>query len=373
MSLGHMPEAEKMFLKASELRPDFADPLFNLAIIRQHQVTDDAEASRVRAMLDKPGLAPGDREQLLFTLGKIYDDCGRYDEAFDCFRQANQLRNAGVKYDAKAVEKLTAGIIEVFSKEFLSQPFAFGSDSKSPLFIVGMPRSGTTLLASMLSNHPAIGTAGELSTLGDLAAQLGQGPGSGVAYPAAARQISAAEADRLTTGYEKRLRREAGPEKIHVIDKNPLNFRQVGLIAMLFPQARIIHCTRQALDTCVSNYFQRFPLFLDYAFDLRNIGHFYSQYARLMEHWRTVPGLKMMEASYEDAILRTEQTARAMLDFMGLEWDARCLAPHTNRSPVETASQWQVRQPIYQRALERWRHYEKHLGPLREAMGKWGQ
>ena len=155
-----------------------------------------------------------------------------------------------------------------------------------------------------------------------------------------------------------------------MIDKNPLNFRHLGLITLLFPQARILHCTRQPLDTCLSNYFQRFPLHLDYCFDLRNIGHFFGQYARLMEHWRTIPNLKMFEVRYEDMILRTEATARAALEFLGLEWDERCLTPHTNRYAVETASQWQVRQPIYQRSLERWRHYEKHLGALRSFLEK---
>jgi hypothetical protein len=137
---------------------------------------------------------------------------------------------------------------------------------------------------------------------------------------------------------------------------------------MLFPEARILHCTRDPLDTCLSNYFTRFSLTLDYSFDLRNIGHFYREYARFMEHWRTIPELKLMDVSYEDMILKTEPTARAVLDFLGLEWDARCLAPHTNPSPVETASQWQVRQPIYHNSLERWRHYEKYLDPLNEAL-----
>ena len=133
---------------------------------------------------------------------------------------------------------------------------------------------------------------------------------------------------------------------------------------MLFPQARILHCTRHPLDTCLSNYFQRFPLYLDYCFDLQNIAHFYGEYARLMKHWRTIPSLNLIEVRYEDMILHTEQTARGALDFLGLEWDERCVAPHTNPCLVETASQWQVRQPIYDRALERWRHYEKYLGPL---------
>jgi tetratricopeptide (TPR) repeat protein len=366
MSIGNMPEAERMFAKASELKPDFPDPLFNLSIIRRHGDMDAAEVKSIQTLLVKPGIASNEKEQLYFALGKIYDDCGRYDEAFECFRQANQIRNAGVKYAAALVEKMTSGIIEVFGKDFLSHPFAHASESQSPIFIIGMPRSGTTLLASILSNHPAVGMAGELPTIPDLALHLGEWVGGGEVYPAASRHIPPAVATRLIAEYEQRLRRDVGSDKAYVIDKNPLNFSHLGLISHLFPNARIIHCLRHPLDTCLSIYFQRFPLRLDFAFDLRNIGHFYREYARLMDHWRMVPTLKMMEVSYEDTVLRTEQTARAMLDFLGLEWDPRCLAPHTNPSPVETASQWQVRQPIYQQALGRWRHYEKHLAPLQE-------
>jgi hypothetical protein len=197
--------------------------------------------------------------------------------------------------------------------------------------------------------------------------------GSGVGYPQAARHLTADLAARLTKDYEQELRRNCGWNVPYVIDKNPLNFVNLGFIAMLFPKARIIHCVRDPLDTCLSNYFQRFPLFLDYSFDLRNVGHFYLEYARLMNHWRTIPRLKLMDVSYEAMILNTEQTARQALDFIGLEWDERCLAPHTNSYAVENASQWQVRQPIYKHSMERWRHYEKHLAQLRGRLQSAGQ
>jgi hypothetical protein len=197
---------------------------------------------------------------------------------------------------------------------------------------------------------------------------LGEMVKDGTSYPQAARHLTPVVASQIIAGYEKRLRRDARPDAAHVIDKNPLNFRYLGFIAMLFPQARIIHCTRDPLDTCLSNYFTRFPLSLDYSFDLRNLGHFYREYTRLMEHWRKIPSLKFLNVSYEDLILKTEPAARRLLDFLGLPWDARCLTPHTNPNPVETASDWQVRQPIYRQSLERWRHYEKQLGPLKEAL-----
>ena len=370
---GDMTAAGQMFLKAVELKPDFPDPLFNLVNIRQYRNAADADLKSVKKLLHQPGAATADQEQLYFALGKIYDDCGLYDEAFASYQRANRIRNARVSYDAQAVTNLTDGVIEVFNQDFLAQPFAFASESHAPIFIVGMPRSGTTLVASILSNHPSIASAGELPTITNFTARLLELTSSGVGYPQAARHLTADLATRLASDYEQELRRNCGWNVPYVIDKNPLNFVNLGFIAMLFPKARIIHCVRDPLDTCLSNYFQRFPLFLDYSFDLRNVGHFYLEYARLMNHWRTIPRLKLMDVSYEAMILNTEQTARQALDFIGLEWDERCLAPHTNPYAVENASQWQVRQPIYKHSMERWRHYEKHLAQLKGRLQSAGQ
>jgi tetratricopeptide (TPR) repeat protein len=367
-TIGNMPEAEKMFRKACALKPDFPDPWFNLANIHKYQDPENSEAKNIIRLLEKPGTPANAIEILSFALGKIYDDCGCHDEAFECFKLANQLRNASVAYNPDAVVKTTDDIIHIFTRDFVAQPFASASVSRSPLFIVGMPRSGTTLLANILSHHPAIGTAGELPAIIEFAPGLAELAKKGLPYPQAVKDLSSADATRLINDYEQRLKRDIRSDAIYIIDKNPLNFRHLGLIARLFPQARMIHCTRSPMDTGLSNYFVRFPLNLDYSFDLRNIGHFYFEYARLMEHWRQVLPRKLMEISYEEMILNTEQTARRALEFLGLEWDERCLSPHTNPCAVETASQWQVRQPIYRHALERWRHYEKHLAPLKDAL-----
>jgi len=372
MNKGRMKEAEEMFLKALALKPDYANSLYNLTSIRKYRDADHADVEHIQALLSKPGISLDDQECLYFSLGKIYDDCGLYDEAFECYRQANQIRNATVSYNPDMVVGYINRLMEVFSKEFLGRPFAFTPDSRSPLFIVGMPRSGTTLMASILSNHRSIGTAGELPTINEITLRLPGLIGNGIPYPQAAEHITPAIASPLIHHYEKRLRRDAGLEVPHVIDKHPLNFRHLGFISMLFPKARVIHCSRHPLDTGLSNYFQRFSSQYDYSYDLRNIGHFYGEYSRLMEHWRQALPMRMIEVSYEDMIMNTEPMARKVLDSLGLEWDDRCLAPHTNPYAVETASNWQARQPIYTQSAERWRWYEKYLIPLRQALADCG-
>lgn len=368
LNKGDLEQAESMFLRALELKPDFPDAVFELTCIRKYESIDHPDVKNIRSLLRKPRASLFERDCLYFSLGKIYDDCGHYDEAFACYRLANQMRNRSVSYDPVKVAELTNSIIEVFSKELLAQPFEFVPDKPSPLFIVGMPRSGTTLIAQILSNHHGIGTAGELPTILDFLPQLPRLIGNGAPYPETARHLTPLIIAGLRNEYLIRLRRDAGSAVSRVIDKHPFNFRHLGLIAMLFPKARIIHCTRHPLDTGLSNYFQRFRLSYDYSFDLRNIGHFYGEYARIMEHWRRVLPSALIEVSYEDVITNTEQIVRKTLDSLGLEWDGRCLAPHTNPSTVYTASKWQVRQPIYRESVGRWRHYEKHLTSLKEML-----
>jgi tetratricopeptide (TPR) repeat protein len=319
-------------------------------------------------LLANPGVQPGNKSPLYFSLGKIYDECGQYDEAFECYREANLIFNSMVSYNADAVTEMTGRIMKVFNNDFLAEPFPFKSDSRSPLFIVGMPRSGTTLAASILSNHPRIATAGELETINDFTLHLPEMVEDEIPYPEAAKHLTPGIATRFMDDYHKRLRRDAGADAWFVIDKYPFNFRHLGLIAMLFPESRIIHCTRHPLDIGLSNYFQQFSLHFAYSFDLENIGHFYGEYARLMEHWRKVLPMRIIDISYEEMVMDTEKVAREALELLGLDWDERCLAPHTNPCAIETASQWQVRQPIYSQSVGRWRYYDKYLASLKERL-----
>ena len=310
-----------------------------------------------------------DMEILYFALGKIYDHCDYYDQAFEYYRHANMLRNSNIIYNAYRVDEMTRNIQNVFTSDFLLSSSTFGSDDEAPVFIVGMPRSGTTLMASILSNHPSIETAGELMAIAESAAHLPNLARKGLPYPQVLRHMSPIIASHMIQKYQQKLRANVNTNARYVIDKYPLNFRYLGFIAMLFPKSHVIHCTRHPLDTCLSTYFQRFPLDYDYSFDMENIAHCYGEYLRIMDHWRKVLPIRLIDVRYEDMVADTEQTARRALEFLGLDWDARCLAPHTNPCAVETASNWQVRQPVYGYAVGRWRHYERHLTRLKGLMG----
>ncbi len=366
---GALAEAEKMFVRALELRPDYPDALFELTKLRKYHDPEHEDIQRLKRLMARPGLAAHDREYLLFTLGKMHDQCGRYDDAFDFYRQANELASAGVTYNPRSVSQNTDAIIDVFSHEFLDQPRPDSSESSAPIFVVGMPRSGTTLLASILSNHPAIGTAGELPTIIQFTSQLAELVGREAKYPQAARNLTDPMTQKLAARYLARLRRDLGPDIPFVVDKHPINFRHLGLITLLFPRATILHCVRDPLDTCLSNFFQRFPPDYNFSFALESIGHYFREYTRLIEHWRRALPKPIIDVRYEDMVADTERIARTILDRMGLSWDERCLTPHTNPYPIETASNWQVRQPIYGDSVARWKHYEKHLAPLRRILG----
>ncbi len=363
---GDVQKAELAFLEALALKPDYPKALYNLVHSRTNHTVDCETITYIQSLLLDP--LRGDAEYLHFSLGKIYDDCKLYDEAFECYRQANQICNAKIHYDPVRLSNVTRSITETFTREFLTQSFSFASHSQQPLFIIGMPRSGTSLIASVLSNHPAIATAGELPTMAGFTLRLQNLLGNSGSYPQAAKHVPPVVASKLIDDYEKRLRRDAGPDVPYIIDKHPMNFWHLGFINMLFPQARVIHCIRHPLDTCLSNFAQCFERDYDYAFDLHNIAHYYGEYTNMMEHWRkNLPG-RMIEVEYEDVVMNTEEAVRRLLDSIGVAWNDLCLSPHTNPFAVGTASRWQVRQPIYKKSVNRWQHYERHLGPLKDIL-----
>ncbi len=365
-SQGRFEAATQALERALELRPDFAEAVAGIAVSKAYR-EGDPEISRIEGLLADRDLAEAPRINLEFTLGKIYDDLGRYDEAFAHFRAANRLKDAEMGFDAAANAALVRRLRDTFDADFLAPRRGWGVSSGLPVFVLGMPRSGTTLVEQILASHPEVFGAGELRTMRDIVEGLPSRLGTETPFPECAALIDEAGAAALGGAYLSALR-EHSAEAARITDKMPHNFLRLGLIALLLPDARIVHCRRDPLDTCLSCYFQHFGSPYEFAYDLENLGAYYRDYEALMAHWGEVLPGAMLELQYEDLVADQEGVSREIVAFCGLEWDDRCLAFHDTLRPVRTASQWQVRQPLFASSLGRWRHYEKHLGPLRAAL-----
>lgn len=298
--------------------------------------------------------------------GLLLADQGDYDAAFAHFQRANTSRPN--HFDPAGHTALIDAIVEAFSEEALGRLPVASHAFRLPVFVVGMPRSGTTLVEQIIASHPEAEGVGELSDINRLAHRLPQRLRVREPYPGCIRHLDRGTADQLAETYNARLRSLA-PKASRVVDKLPHNFLHLGLIDRLFPAARVIHCRRDPVDTCLSCYFQNFYGTHDYARDLTYLGHYYREYERLMEHWRKVLRIPMLEVQYEELVEDPERVSREIIGFLGLDWDDACLRFYETRRTVHTASVTQVRQPIYKSSTGRWRKYEKHLGPLLEALG----
>lgn len=297
---------------------------------------------------------------LHFALGKGYDDLLEFDVAFAHYHRGNQICRRRRDYRPADSEDLVQRIIEVFTQPFIAELRAHGSPSATPVFIVGMPRSGTTLVEQVFASHPLATGAGELGFFLSLAVYLPAMLQSTSKYPECCKLLDQNTAHQITAQYSGLLHRYSA-SALRISNKMPANFFYLGLIKALFPYARVVHCQRDPGDVCLSIYFQYFQEQHAYAWDLDDIAHYYSQYQRLMAHWQQVLPGEILSVQYEQVVGDLETASRGLLDFCGLEWDPRCLEFHHTRREVKTASYSQVRQPLYQSSLQRWRRYAHHL------------
>jgi tetratricopeptide (TPR) repeat protein len=364
--LGRFDEARSCFERALELDPELPEAYGGLAILGA-RAGDEEQLRRLRAVLADPGHPAAARISAGFALGKLLDNADRCDEAFPCFFQANSLHRqllsaSGTRYDRGAFRQYIEGLIETCTPELYATPEHDGNLSELPVFVVGMPRSGTSLIEQIAASHSRVAGAGELPDIGHIVELVQADVQEG-------REQDPDLALGLADGYVARLQ-QIGRGAERVIDKMPDNILGLGLVALLFPQARIVFCRRDPRDTCLSCYFQPFNLRFAWDTDLADCGSRALQIERLAEHWRHSLPLRMLTINYEAMVADLEGESRRLIEFLGLDWEPTCLDFHETERPVLTASGWQVRQPLFTRSVGRWRKYERHLGPLLEVLAQ---
>ncbi len=361
---GQFAQAQELFERVLAADPKFALAYCSIAAHRRMTRDDVAWLQGARALL-ATRLPVADELQLRYALGKYFDEVGDYAEAFSSYQQANELnKRCGGSYDDVHLTTLVGRIINRCDGAFVRSARTAACASEEPVFIIGMPRSGTSLTEQILASHPAVFGAGEVAFWDRAFATLEESAPRD-------EQLALCLTD-MAQEYLRRVRgrADAAPgitdEAPRFTDKMPANFFYVGLIHAAFPRARIIHMQRHPLDTCVSVYFQNFFNVSPYANDLNHLAHYYGQYQRIMAHWRSVlPAHALLEVPYEELVQEPERWTRRMLDFIGLPWDPQCLQFYQTERAVITASKWQVRQTINTASVQRWRNYGEYLAPLR--------
>jgi tetratricopeptide (TPR) repeat protein len=327
---------------------------------------DDEAIGFARRQLDDPSFPAAGRRELYFLLGKIHEKRGDYDEAFAAYRAANET--AGEPYDAEAYRRRIDELMEVYSRENLHRYARSTLTLEDPVFIVGMPRTGSTLAERIIDAHPAARGLGEIPPMNRITRTLSLTIGSAMPYPQCVRELTAPIADKIGTGYVEAVRKKARPAK-RAVDKYLPNFENLGLLSLILPKAHIIECRRNPMDACLSCFAEPLhPSGHPWASRLENLGAHHRQYERLMNHWKHALDVPILEVSYEDLTADPEAVSRRIIEFIGLPWDDQCLRYYELKRPIMTLSREQVNQPVYRHAVNRAERFAPHLKPLKQAL-----
>jgi len=357
--LGRQEDAIAHYEQALATKPDYAEAHRNLTKIKPKQ----EQVSIIEKLLNRPSISETDAIHYHFALGNIFSDVKTFNKAFEHYNKANILKRKAIIYDSQKYTAYVDRLIEAYSKGYFQKITACGSDSELPVFIVGMPRSGTTLVEQIVSSHPQVYGAGELASFERFEEAIAKQFKASDPYPECMPLCNESITHKFSKKYLEELRKYSHDAK-RITDKMPVNFTRIGLIKTLFPKARIIHCQRNALDTCTSNFLNYFAVGNEYSFDLSELGQYYLDYERLMAHWGSLFPSEILGVQYEELVMNQEKISRQLIEYIRLEWDDRCLDFHKNKRAVNTFSSMQVRQPIYTHSMNRWKHYEKQLAPL---------
>jgi tetratricopeptide (TPR) repeat protein len=361
---GKFDDAMVQYERALAIRPDYAEAHLNRSELKRFH-RGDPDLAALETLARQDDLSADKALYIHFALAKALEDTGDYARAFENLRDGNAMKRSQLNYKEKTVLELFQRISDVFNGSLLGRFQGQGELSSVPIFVIGMPRSGSTLIEQILASHPQIHGAGELTAIEKMESSglfnAGDPP---LPYPESISALDGPAFQRLGQSYLARLPKVANGE-IRVVDKLLGNFLHVGLIRLMLPNARIIHSVRHPIDTCVSCYSKLFTNGLYFTYDLAELGRYYRGYSELMAHWRSVlPPGAMLDVAYEDVVDDLEGQARRLIDYCGLPWNDGCINFHKSTRPVKTASAVQVRQPLFRSSLQRWRNYEAGLGPL---------
>ena len=372
-TLGRRDEAIAYYRQAEVCRSGFGDAYWSLANLKTYRFTEE-EFQRLRALQSAPGIAVVDRYHLHFALGKALEDRQQYAEAFHYYELGNALRRDNSNYRPEIIENNTRQQIEVCTAAFFASRSDCGTPERDPIFIIGLPRSGSTLVEQILASHSQVEGTQELPNVQQLVANLrGRDPDlNNPRYPRILADLQAEECLRLGEQYlgDTRAYRMGKPDPVpFFIDKMPNNFRHLGLIRLMLPNAKIIDARREPLACCFSNLKQLYARGQEFTYSIEDIARYYRTYLQLMQHWNAVLPGWILRVQHEDVVEDLQGSVRRILDFCELEFEPQCLEFHKTVRSVRTASSEQVRQPIYREGLDQWKHFEPWLDPLKQALG----
>ncbi|MEX2125306.1 MAG: sulfotransferase [Woeseia sp.] len=368
-TVGRLDEGISAYRKSIELNPAAGEAYWSLANLKTFRFTDE-DIEEMRKQLLPEGGDPDNRAHFAFALGKAFEDRGNFDESFEHYRRGNEIRYKLQRYNARANAVNAARQIRTLDREFFAARRGWGCPAQGPIFIVSLPRAGSTLLEQILASHSQVEGTAELPDIIAISRRLGQksrkNPASN--YPEILADLSAEQVRELGESYMSttQVQRRGKP---FFIDKMPNNFQHIGLIHLILPNAKIIDARRHPMAGCFSCFKQLFARGQTFTYDLTNLGRYYRDYVRLMDHWEEVLPGRVHRVQYEDMVDDTEAQIRAVLDYCGLDFEEQCLRFYETDRAIRTPSAEQVRKPVYKEGLEHWRNYEKHLGPLKEALG----
>ncbi len=362
-TMGQTEEAIASYRKCIEAKPDRGEVYWSLANLKTYKLSDD-DIKEMQVQVAKEGLSDESHVNFLFALAKAYEDRGDFDRAWDYYVAGNAKRRMLEHYDPVGLETRDDAVIKVFTREFLQENTGLGNPDPAPIFILGLPRSGSTLLEQILASHSMVEGTSELPYIKRVENSLSKNRVDGVNYPEAMLELGEAHFKSLGQDYldAAALHRVNGTPRF--IDKMPNNFPSVGLIHLILPNAKIIDARRYPLDSCLSNFRQLYGRGQPFTYDLTDIGEYFLEYQRMMDYWHeALPG-RVLTVQYEDVVTDFENQVHRLLDYCELPWEDACLRYHETDRPVRTASSEQVRQPVYTKSVHFWRNYEKNLGEL---------